>query len=143
MRVSRRNMFSVSLFIAATVAVLVSAGEEKTELVKEVPESYVKIEVRGKLVRMDGIHYYVEASDTVFHDSKILVKLLRSEDKNRILDEHLKSLEGKIVVVSGYMDCRKIDAKKMIINLRLSNEEQVQIAKENKLPNKPDAPDKK
>jgi hypothetical protein len=36
------------------------------------------------------------------------VALSRSEDKDRALDAHLKALEGKAVIVSGFLDCRRI-----------------------------------
>ena len=52
----------------------------------------VKIEAQGKLVRQDG-RFCVQAKNPVFND-KFLVELVRTEDKNRDLDQHIQRLEG-------------------------------------------------
>jgi hypothetical protein len=61
----------------------------------------VKVEVRGKLVRRDG-RYYVQAKNPVFQEA-FLVELVRSEDKDRALDQLLQSQEGRIVTVRGVL----------------------------------------
>jgi RNA polymerase sigma factor (sigma-70 family) len=71
------------------------------------PASYIQLEVKGKLVCRRR-KYYVVARDTAFPDIEVLVALSRSEDKDRALDAHLKALEGKVVIVSGFLDCRRI-----------------------------------
>jgi hypothetical protein len=88
------------------------------------PSAYVKVEVKGKLVHKDYM-YYVETGDATFSDFKLLVGLERSEDKNRALDRHLESLEGKAVIAYGYLDCRRITQENATIYLYLSNETQV------------------
>ena len=60
------------------------------------PSSYVRVEVKGVLVRKDD-GYYVRAADAVFLITELLVKLERAEDKDRSLDERLQALEGKAV----------------------------------------------
>jgi hypothetical protein len=88
------------------------------------PSAYVKVEVKGKLVHKDNM-YYVETSDATFSDFKLLVGLGRAEDKNRALDRHLESLEGKAVIAYGYLDCRRITQENAKIYLYLYNETQV------------------
>jgi RNA polymerase sigma factor (sigma-70 family) len=89
--------------------------------------AYVKIEVKGTLTRQEN-GYAVQTQDAVFPDVKVLVHLERSEDKNRELDSHLKSLEGKVVVVTGLLDCRRIDGRGRRIDLRLASAAQVQAS---------------
>ncbi len=60
----------------------------------------------------------------------VVVRLLRSKDKNRQLDEHLKALEGKTVVVEGFLDCRTVGQPGNTLDLYLSDEEQVKAADE-------------
>jgi hypothetical protein len=98
-------------------------GEEPADQ----PAAYVKVEVKGKLVRQGG-GYAVQAGDAAFPGVGVLVRLQRGEDKDRALDEHLKSLEGKVVVVTGFLDCRRIDGDKRVIALHLSRQEQVKAA---------------
>ena len=85
---------------------------------------YVKLEVKGKLVEQ-GSRYAVEAADTHFADTKVLVVLGRSEDKNRRLDRHLESLKGKTVVANGFLDCRRIGQEQGVIYLYLSSQSQI------------------
>jgi hypothetical protein len=86
--------------------------------------SYVKLEVKGRLVQK-GAAYAVEASDAHFADTKVMVVLERSEDKNRGLDRRLESLKGRIVVANGFPDCRRIGHEWGVIYLYLSNESQI------------------
>jgi RNA polymerase sigma factor (sigma-70 family) len=101
--------------------------QEKAAKDGEEPAVYVKVEVKGKLVRKDG-GYAVQSGDGIFPGVDLLVRLQRSEDKDRELDEHLKSLEGKAVVVTGFLDCRRIDGEKRVIALHLSKQGQVKAA---------------
>ena len=91
------------------------------------PSAYVKVEVKGKLVHKDNM-YYVETNDATFSDFKLLVGLGRAEDKNRALDRHLESLEGKAVVAYGYLDCRRVTQENAKIYLYLYSETQVKPA---------------
>lgn len=86
----------------------------------------VKVEVQGKLVRKEN-YYCVQAKDPDF-DIAFLVQLLRSEDKNRDLDEYLKGLEGKVVVVRGLLRFSpgRTDGPELAIGIK--NESQVQKA---------------
>jgi hypothetical protein len=93
----------------------------------EGPASYVRVEVKGKLVRQGNL-YLVEAADATFADTKVAVALQRGEDKNRALDAHLKALEGKVVVATGFLDCRKLGSAKAPLTLYLRSEKQVQAA---------------
>ena len=61
----------------------------------------VKVEVQGKLVRKDA-GYCVQAKDPDF-DTAFLVQLVRTEDKNRDLDKHIRGLEGQVVIVRGVL----------------------------------------
>jgi len=86
----------------------------------------VKIEVRGKLVRKD--HYYcVQAKNPDFDDT-FLVQLVRTEDKNQNLDEHIGGLEGQVVIVRGVLRFtpRRQDGPELGIPIR--NESQIQKA---------------
>jgi len=93
----------------------------------EAPASYVRVEVKGKLVRQGNL-YVVEAADASFADTKVVVALQRGEDKDRALDAHLKALEGKVVVATGFLDCRKLGSAKVPLTLYLRSEKQVQAA---------------
>jgi len=70
--------------------------EAKAKPAEEGPTAYVRVEAKGTLVRTDK-GYAVRAKDAVFPDVTVLVYLERGEDKNRALDDHLRSLEGKAV----------------------------------------------
>lgn len=88
--------------------------------------AYVKLEVRGTLVGKDDTYaYFIQTSDGQFPQIKLLVKLERSEDKNRILDRYLESLKGKAVIVSGFLDCRRLAQETGVIYLYLSSESQI------------------
>ena len=90
------------------------------------PPAYVKLEIRGTLVGKDDAYaYQIETSDGQFPSVKLLVKLERSEDKNRNLDRYLESLKGKAVIVSGFLDCRRLAQENGVIYLYLSSESQI------------------
>jgi hypothetical protein len=101
------------------------AGDRQKPVVGKL--GYVRIEAKGKLLHRETA-YYVEAADAAFSDFKVLVKLERSEDKNRQLDGLLASLEGKVVVVEGYMDCRRVGEQEKAIWLYLHEESQIKAA---------------
>jgi hypothetical protein len=90
----------------------------------------VRVEARGKLLRKDNA-YYVEAADVSFPDTKVLVRLERSEDKNRQLDALLERLEGKPVIVEGYLDCRRVGDQERVLWLYVSKEDQIKPANGN------------
>jgi RNA polymerase sigma factor (sigma-70 family) len=90
------------------------------------PAAYVKVEARGVLMRVGNGHA-VMAKDATFPDVTVLVRLERSEDKNSALTAHLRALEGKVVVVTGYLDARRLGNKDGI-DLYLSDEKQVRAA---------------
>ena len=102
-------------------------GEEKKPAADD-EMGLVKVEVQGKLVRKDG-RYCVQAKNPVFNDA-FLVQLVRTEDKNRPLDEHLSDLEGQVVVVRGVL--RFISGRQdgPELGVRIKDESQVQKAKE-------------
>jgi hypothetical protein len=85
---------------------------------------YVKLEVEGTLLHQ-GPAYYVQTHDANFRDQKLLVKLERSEDKNRSLDGHLEQLEGQSVIARGFLDCRRIGQEAGVIYLYLSSADQI------------------
>ncbi|HEV3257659.1 MAG TPA: hypothetical protein VG013_12310 [Gemmataceae bacterium] len=115
-------LVGLAIFLPGMVA---QAGDKRKGTGE--PSSYVKLEVKGKLVRQEN-GYFIKAKDAVFPGTEVLVRLERSEDKDRELDEHLKSLEGKLVVAEGFLDCRRINGEKRVIELHLSNEKQVRAA---------------
>jgi len=98
-------------------------GEEKEPAAAK-ETGVVKVEVQGKLVRK-GNHYCVQAKDPDF-DKAFLVELLRTEDKNRPLDERLSDLEGQVVVVRGVL--RFISGRQdgPELGIHIKNESQVQ-----------------
>ncbi len=126
--IAAASVFFLAFWAAAP---LVNATDARTD--ESNPPSYVKLEVRGKLLLKDGI-YCVEGGDPFFHNSKVTVQLRRSEDKNRMLDQYLKSLEGEVVTVRGFMDCRSLEGEKKVIRLYLSQEAQVEKANGHKGP---------
>jgi hypothetical protein len=89
--------------------------------------NYVKLEVKGQLVQ-DGTRYAIESNDSIFPQTKLLIKLERSEDKNRFLDRHLDTLKGKMVLAKGFLDCRRIGQEQGVIYLYLNNESQISAA---------------
>ena len=95
------------------------------------PSAYVRLEVKGTL-RKDGVMHYVETSDGEFSQTPLLVKLERSEDKNRSLDRHLEGMQEKKVVVRGFLDCRRVGQETGVIYLYLSSESQIQPSNESR-----------
>jgi len=87
----------------------------------------VKVEVQGKLVRKDG-HYCVQAKNPVFNDA-FLVELVRTEDKNQALDQHIRGLEGQVVIVRGVLrfNPRRTPAE---LGVPIKRESQIQKAKQ-------------
>jgi hypothetical protein len=85
---------------------------------------YVKLEVEGTLLHQ-GPAYYVQTHDANFPDQKLLVRLERSEDKNRALDRHLEQLEGQSVIARGFLDCRRVGQEAAVIYLYLSSADQI------------------
>ncbi len=97
------------------------------EVVKQQSRGSIQIEVKGKLIALGESPWYaVRANDANFPDSTVLVRLLRGEDKNRELDAHLKALAGKVVVVKGYLDCRRVGLDGATLDVYLNSEDQVQ-----------------
>ena len=94
------------------------------------PASYVKLEVRGTLFHQSAISY-IQARDSSFPDVRLVVKLERGEDKNKILDRYLEDLNGKSVVANGFLDCRRIGQEPGVVYLYLSAESQIQRQKKN------------
>ncbi len=87
----------------------------------------VKVEVKGKLVRQDG-RYCVQTNNPVFKDA-FMVELVRSEDKNRELDQHIRNLEGQVVIVRGVLRFtpRRLDGPELGVPIK--SESQVEKAK--------------
>jgi hypothetical protein len=87
----------------------------------------IKVEVQGKLVRQEG-RYCVQAKNPVFNQG-FLVELIRTEDKNRDLDGHIRSLEGQVVIVRGVLrfSPRRLDGPEL--GIPITSESQVQKAK--------------
>jgi hypothetical protein len=92
--------------------------------------NYVKLEVKGKLIQEDA-EFAVQTSDTNFPNMKLLVKLERGEDKNRLLDRYLDDLKGKTVVANGFLDCRRVGKEQGVIYLYFSSESQISATKDN------------
>ena len=101
-------------------------GEERKKPAADNESGVIKIEVQGKLVRK-GAGHCVQAKNPDF-DQAFLVELLRSEDKNRDLDEHLQGLEGQVVIVRGVLRfaSRRQDGPELGIPLK--SESQIQKA---------------
>ncbi len=106
-----------------------SGCRRRRRLLDAGPASYVRVEVKGILVRKDD-GYYVRAADAVFPATEVLVKLEWAEDKNRSLDERLQALEGKGVVAEGFLDCRRVGGDKGSLEIHVSDEKQVRAAGE-------------
>ena len=58
----------------------------------------VQIELRGKLLREDGIDCIKARNEG---GTTFLVQLVRTEDNNQELDKHMEGLVGKVVAVRG------------------------------------------
>lgn len=81
------------LVLAASTAV---ADEKKPN--PEDEAGTVQVELRGKLVRDNGI-YCVKGRNE--GGTTFLVQLVRTEDKNHALDKHMEGLVDSIVTVRG------------------------------------------
>ena len=88
----------------------------------------VKIEVQGKLLRQDG-RYCVQAKNPGFNQG-FLVELVRTEDKNRDLDQHIQRLEGQVVIVRGVLRFTPRRADGPELGIPIKSESQVQKAKQ-------------
>ena len=120
-------MRSVLMLVAAFALCAGPARAADKEQPAGANPGYVRVEAKGTLIRKDNA-YYVEAADVNFPDSKVLVRLERSEDKNRQLDALLGRLEGKAIIVEGYLDCRRVGDQEKVIWLYLSKEGQIKAA---------------
>ena len=102
----------------------------------EEPVSYVRVKVKGKLIRKKFSHrgspHCIETTDAIFPRTEVLVILQRSEDKDRDLTAYLEAREGQTVIVEGWLDCRFLDGdksdfdgEKRILVLHLRSKKQV------------------
>jgi uncharacterized RDD family membrane protein YckC len=113
-------------FIAGTVVVRTQFIEER-KVTPQDQSDYVKLEVRGTLLHRDNF-YYISTTDANVPNGEKLVRLEQSEDKNDDLDRDLESVEGKVVVISGFLDRRKVASGEGIIDLYLNSMSQVKVA---------------
>jgi hypothetical protein len=97
-RLMMRNLALALLILAYPLSS--GLGDEKKPAADD-ETGLVKVEVKGKLVRQDGRHC-VQAKNPVFNQA-FLVEILRGEDKDRDLDQHLQNLEGQVVIVRGVL----------------------------------------
>jgi hypothetical protein len=119
-----RNLALALLLVACPLST--GLGDEKKPAADN-ETGLVKVEVKGKLVRQDG-RYCVQAANPVFKDA-FMVELVRTEDKNRDLDQHIQSLEGQVVIVRGVLRFtpRRIDGPELGIPIK--SESQVEKVK--------------
>ena len=80
--------------------------------------------MKGKLILTKGDAFYGVRANR----GAVVVRLVRGEDKNRELDEYLKTLEGKTVVVEGFLF--RIEAEGKVIDVEVHDKEQVKSAEE-------------
>lgn len=120
---------SILVLIAGALLANVSLQADRNNVRSDSQPSYAKLEVRGTLLRQGPV-YYIQTHDSTFTEVKLLVKLERSEDKNRMLDRHLERLHGKSVIANGFLDCRRIGQETGVIYIYLSNESQVTVAED-------------
>jgi uncharacterized RDD family membrane protein YckC len=112
--------------IAGTVVV-------RTEFIQELKIStqdqsdYVSLEVRGTLLHRSNC-YYISTTDADAPTGEKLVRLERNQAKDHDLDRYLDSLEGKVVVISGVLDRRRVSREDGIIDLYLNSMSQVKLA---------------
>lgn len=105
--------------------------QKQLEETKAKADGRVKIEVQGTLVplkdgRLHGAAFAAYGIRTV--KGTVLVRLVRTEDKDRQLDARLKSFEGKVVVVTGFVEHVYENA----IDLDLHDQKQVNLVGEAK-----------
>ena len=124
-------MLLKSVFFLIASAFLANAYLQASDdsMYVESKSSYAKVEVKGTLFHQ-GLDYYIQIHDSMFTDVKLLVRLERSEDKNRILDLHLERLNGKSVIANGFVDCRRVGQETGVIYIYLSNESQIRATGE-------------
>jgi hypothetical protein len=106
--------------------------QRQLEETKAKADGRVKMEVQGTLIalkdgRLDGRAAFA-AHGIRTAKGTVLVRLVRTEDKNRQLDARLKSFEGKVVVVTGFLEHVYENA----IDLDLHDEKQVNLLGEAK-----------
>jgi len=120
-------MRKLSLALLLVVCPLSSGLADEKKPAADDETGQVKIEVKGKLVRQDG-RYCVQANNPVFKDA-FMVELVRTEDKNRDLDQHIRNLEGQVVIVRGVLRFtpRRIDGPELGVPIK--SESQVEKAK--------------
>src|SRR5262245_24118661 len=88
------------LWVAPLLVALAAAtamADEKGPGSKE-EAGTVQVELRGKLVRQEGV-YCVKARNE--SGDTFLVQLVRTEDKNQDLDKHIEGMLGRVVTVRG------------------------------------------
>ena len=116
-------------FALLVLACHLSSGQGNEKKPAEDDEiGLVKVEVQGKLVRQDG-RYCVQAKNAVFNDT-FLVELVRTEDKNRDLDQHIQRLEGQVVIVRGVLRFSPGRTDGPEFGIPIKSESQVQKAKQ-------------
>ena len=125
-------MLLKSLLVLIASVFLVNASRPADEdMHTEDPSSYVKLEVKGTLFYQNASSY-IRTNDSSFPDVSLVVKLERTEDKNRNLDRHLEQLHGKPVIANGFLDCRRIGQEPSVIYMYLISETQIQLQKKTK-----------
>lgn len=72
----------------------------------------------------------MQSVDAVFSEMRMLVKLERSENKNRDLDRRLDELKGQRVSAKGFLDCRRAGQEQGVIYLYLQNQSQISRAED-------------
>src|SRR5262249_30367956 len=114
-----------ALLILVCMLTSVLADEKQPAVNNET--GLVKVEVQGKLVRQDN-RYCVQAKNPVFKDT-FLIELIRTEDKNQELNEHIRKLEGHVVIVRGVLrfSAKRLDGPEL--GIPIQSEAQVQKAK--------------
>jgi uncharacterized RDD family membrane protein YckC len=113
-------------FIAGTVVVRAQFIEER-KVIPPDQSNYVTLEIRGRLLQRSNF-YYISTTDANAASGEKLVRIERSEDKNQELDRYLESLKGKVVVISGILDRRKIPLEEGMVDLYLNSMSQVKVA---------------
>jgi hypothetical protein len=94
----------------------------------ELPEiGVITVAIDGKLVRKDGM-LIVQARNPDFED-KFPVQLIRTEDKQRDLDEYINSLVGHIVTVKGQLSYSRHRVDGPELGISINKKSQIQIPK--------------
>jgi hypothetical protein len=116
-----RKKASRSLTAACAASACVFGEEAQSGI------SRMRQPAEGTLLHRNNF-YYIGTTDANTPNGEKLVRLERSEDKNYDLDRYLESLEGKVVVISGFLDRRKITSEEGIIDLYLNSLWQIKVA---------------